>query len=418
MITSPFNDDLSVRIWRSITAAIRIARARNRPNYSHLNNSWVYRCSALERTLRDKLHIQQPITSTHSYLASGVACKFGRSVAAAIWREGAIKKLSTPIETQSENDLNAQRPSDVRPSAYSAYINDYYITSPEGTALTTPLHIRGPGGAGGILALTTNPLPRQQLALISRLRLGRLGLHMSPANQKQTYTPPSSTSTWFHDYSTNEPCCRCNHPFEDPFHVLVECTYEPVLTARSRILDTMRPFLYNLISTLLFIQQNTPWPHQRHMPRDYLSLHYNHIHNRLTDNGRAESEMWNCPIGKATLFRLLLVLPWSERTIRQAKGRCLNVPDPPPARHARVQPAAVVSIPTLMATLFRSTTVKPHRIRTFANTWAKWAGKACETIIKAWAPNPPPVHGNPPPRSRGRRHSALDFLPESDSDTD
>jgi hypothetical protein len=79
----------------------------------------------------------------------------------------------------------------------------------------------------------------------------------------------------------------------------------------------------------------------------------------------AASTDWAGTDGRFVLFRLLLALPW---------------PAAVPAAHPHPLPLAC-----MLGALFDETCVPHINLHVLANVWVRWAGRACDGILRAWA---------------------------------
>jgi hypothetical protein len=231
-------------------------------------------------------------------------------------------------------------------------------------------------GCGGILALTNINLHPHILAAISLPQIGRTGLvhvpyaPLSRLVRSGTNPAPALWNTArMEEACQRTTCWRCRAPQEDGFHVLTECTHDPLQLARTRIVAQLPDIVSrlgavspNLYLTPIGLPQGTCL-----LAGPAFQQHAQHLRTSI-DSGE-----WSHPLTPAckfVLFHLLTVLPWSQTLAERWVDRA--------SPHLRTTAVG-------LGRTFDSIKAAPYALRPLACAWAHWAGRHCLHCAEQWA---------------------------------
>ena len=370
MRSSPFRDsDIAPRIFRALSPSFVPGR-----NISHTT------CSLTHRILQLELNYSVrgiPAPGSSFLHRSRDAASYGRRIGLFHWLEEG-RAESAGIAPAADY----LRPPPGPPIAVASYLNNFYDADPVDAGpnkYTTPLHVRGPGCCGAILAQVNRLSSIQSLQAFAGVRAGMSGMFSAPlaapGRRNEDYAaaakraPDSCGSKGARvkaarkrhltdSLHCNDPCPNCGHHIADPYHVLVECRHPAVVTARSETLALLPARLEQLVLHALL-------PRHTLQRLEFLA--------RFEEIGRlqkiasdvaslASVTDWQSPDGRFALFHLLAVATWPISSVRRED----------------------LYLSRSLAAVFSSCEVKNHHARPLANFWAGWAGSSIIGIFKSW----------------------------------
>lgn len=150
---------------------------------------------------------------------------------------------------------------------------------------------------------------------------------------------------WFRDASAVATCPACGSPEGVcPYHVLTGCTHALVEAARLRAVIEGVTFLPTLVGSLRMASGRA---------------------NALDGMQQTALVGWldESPDQRSVMLRLLTVMPWA--------------PD-------MLAPGVLLPLCSFLAEEFHATQALPGVLRTVANLWVPWAGRATSAILLAW----------------------------------
>jgi hypothetical protein len=164
----------------------------------------------------------------------------------------------------------------------------------------------------------------------------------------------AAAAEWNRLANTSRPCPLCEQAGskEGPFHVCTECPH--IAATRNTSVADLPEFLYGLVIKARCTRIPTWDLDLAHLPAD-IAIEAAGVR----DLARALN--WSSTEGKFILMRILMVATWPARAA--ADGH---------------------ELARLLGGLFDTVTAKSHRLRPLANHWARWAGKNCLRLHRAW----------------------------------
>jgi hypothetical protein len=376
--------------FRATALACRVFTALS--ERSHKQNtpvdlrSWVHCTHILTSSAAKKLGVARPAlppANSHSSVAKTIAGVYGRAVGLATFQSDTLKKAAVPHAASGHPGTIPRTGLDVydRPRSTPSYAflldTRFGLTAdPNSLGLLkgrTSLGKHGPGCSGSILSMASAPGLKSATSFISHLHLGRAALFersmQSPLcvsfpvflRRTKKETAEDIKYRW-HSASSGSrdtECPLCDSPFPSlgPHHVLLDCGYGPVRQARDHSLLDLASLLKVVVHDVhLAISRTATGAHKP-------------AHSQDVTNAQAEVKaVYDAFLSakeddrRFVLFRLLIVLPWTEA---QADPTC-----PVSRRLGRLFDAAIVPV---------------HLLRSLANTWTSRAWLAGRSIVNAWS---------------------------------
>ena len=227
----------------------------------------------------------------------------------------------------------------------------------------THLSTLGPQTSSNLLVrvtstdLTTTALKHLTFARLGAISLSLPGCPYAPTRWKPAVTLNTGAHPTYapHDFSAaahGKPCPLCNHPHTDLWHIIHECPHPAVVNSRGALHGAATQYIPTLSRHVLHAQPQ----HVYNNPNSALAQ----AHNALIDI--PTPPVWNTPIGKSMLYRLLLVIPWPAVAV-----------DDNSALHAKA-----------LGHQFDITVASNNRLHGLANSWALWASRNLKSITTTW----------------------------------
>jgi hypothetical protein len=383
----PTYGTIAGRLYHAIMAVPQERRTGGR------SGSWFWRIEQLEQQTQQQLGVPPPARPKHPVPAWPLhpkvtaerAAVYGREVGLAAYRKAARAELQQAGVACPPPSPTTPCPS-TPPSAVAAWFNlGYAALSPGPGTLkaATPMSVRGPGCSGGFLATTTELLPAGHRLALSNVRLGRLGMLMTPlapdhlrrahaveearaehglapgtrapAAARRQLNRADAVRAWNALVNTPRSCGKCGDPGSDegPFHVCTECMHTATREARAEVISSVPTLAYKLAYRASLALA-------RHR-EDPAAVAEATLAGSAAQQA-AETTDWSLPESRYVLFRLLTAAPWPacifdgypHGQLGKALGRAFD------------------------------TTAKPHRTRPVIDALVAWAALRLRTLFDAW----------------------------------
>jgi hypothetical protein len=372
--------------------------------------SWVHAVLRAQTSLADELGIGKPTVDRRRgvvYLPSSVVPRataaWGRAVTYERWRRAsivsaygppaAVALLSVPGPAPAPTLRLANAPS-AHPTQHAATLHFSYVVPSAGLFAThgyTTLSVCGPHCSGGVLSLVTDPsIPDALIRALVSMRAGRAGLFVPDVAPPCMQYPDVSLLRRFRSLGTTAsaaqerwraasmsdrrrvmcPLCRSSDALS-PSHVLCSCPHPIVAAARAAVQAAMPDRVRALVCSLHVAQARaargggtSPLPDAvfascvaaAESAHDLASW-------SLAGPGALR------PDSAFVFFRLVTALPWPASVLGD-----------PQAAYARP-----LRLARFLAATFDATRVPHSYLRKPVNSWVRWAGRACVSLLTAWS---------------------------------
>ena len=296
----------------------------------------------------------------------------------------------------------AGRPPGPGSTAVAAFLCDYFRArgtrqvAPHWLLRRTPLSLHAPCCDGALVALYDKRLPAQQMRAIMRARLGRPALWLAPfapacrrASRSAGKTQPALHTLPYSLRHSRDACMRCGQMMEDTFHILTECTFEPVQAARQLAISELPAMLQTVVATCRAAGATMPPAAAAPAQQPAIAAAIT-IPAATSAAARAAAALtpaltqmdWSASQARHMLFQLLVAVPWSASSARDSgAAAAAAVPADPQQQHLSL----------LLGAMLDQTTARPFQLRAAARAWVPWAGKHCLASAVAWASGPSPA---------------------------
>lgn len=432
LLQSPFKTDIAVQLCK------RLHKPYNQEDFGgkmvNRLQPWPIQANILLRRMLAKLKVEHSHQPTSWDGVTRLAASHCRHIAMAQHLHEHVRKLSPEEQATAEHarstgrlpdTIDSTRPYDATPSSYVTYMMTYCHPQPAQSArppgvppliafprAATPLSVMGPNCSGSMFALCNAHVSPRNMAAVTHLWMGRIGLYMDP------HAPPNKdrvmrSQASIQQHSHYGECNSCGSHWEDPYHVLTTCAGTDMQLARDQALEEIFEVIRSIIKLCRFASLGKGNPDQSYVEDDDVSVweaalrvvsevEDDFVHGRInpqqvpskkTIEKRRRHLFCETMPGRFLLFHLLMVCPWPECKVWKPhptipdKGRSLI--NRPPLTGA---PKAHYTTSTLMLRLciamgvvFDMTVVKPHMLRNMASRWFLWASKHCTAICHTWA---------------------------------
>jgi hypothetical protein len=346
--------------------------------------TWVHSTDRIINKSFSQLGVHKPTLpppESHSSVSKTVAAVYGRAVGLATFQKRTLQKAAKASDTNPGTRPRTgpdiyDRPRPAPPYAFYLDNNAGLSTDPNSLGPykgRTSLGKSGPGCSGSILSTAARSGLKEATSFISRLHFGRLALFHERLQPPPCVSFPTSlrdsqagsAKDFKHRWHSaagghrDSPCPLCTSPFPSlgPHHVLLDCLHGPTRQAQEHSLLDLASVLKIVVFELhLAIARSATGAHRPANPAD-IALARTEAATVYDEFRTASAED-----RRFILFRLLLVMPWTET---QAN------PSSPLARR--------------LGRLFDASTVAVRLLRDLANTWTFRAWLAGKSIVAAWS---------------------------------